>query len=217
MSGPKLQLGIAVGPEPGEVVISAREEIDAAKSLRVAAVQPFRKPDDGGEHANGRSHRAVQLPVAVVRLLRRRLTVITRDERDHLDLSRIEPAQIPILDQVIGMAVVAVVADVNADIVEQCRILEPLALAIAESMDAACLVENAQRDPCHLLGVLRPVTAALAKFDHAAAAHVRVTLDLLDPRAVAMDVIKDEPLAEREVAQRDFFGVKAAQDRVEDD
>ena len=63
------------------------------------------------------------------------------------------------------------------------RVFEPLALAIAEPVDAARLIEDAQRQPRDLLRVLGPVAAALAELDDAAAPDVGIALDLADPRA----------------------------------
>ena len=68
----------------------------------------------------------------------------------------------------------------------------------------------AQREPRDLLRVLRPVAAALAELDDAAAPDVGVALDLADARAVAVDVVEDEPFAQREVAEREVVGAEPA-------
>jgi hypothetical protein len=47
--------------------------------------------------------------------------------RDDLDLDRIEAQKFGILDQVIGMAIMAVVVDNAADIVQERRVFEELA------------------------------------------------------------------------------------------
>ena len=95
------------------------------------------------------------------------------------------------------------------------RVLEPLALAVGQAVHAARLVEDAQREPRHLLRVLRPVAAPLAQLDDAAAPDVGVALDLADARAVAVDVVEHEPFAQREVAQRELLGAEPPEDRVE--
>ena len=51
-------------------------------------------------------------------LLGRAAAVITRYQRDHLDLIRFEAPQVTVLDQVVGVFVVASEADVDADVVE---------------------------------------------------------------------------------------------------
>ena len=88
--------------------------------------------------------------------------------------SRLETAQITILDQVVGMTMMPIVADVHADVVQKRGILEPFPFPIAEAVDAPRLIEDAQREPRHLLGVLGPVAAALAEFDDAAAPDVGI-------------------------------------------
>ena len=118
MCGPQLQLRIAVCAKPGEVVVAARKEVNPGERLRVAPIEAFGKPDDRRQHPHGPAQRAVQIPVPLMRFFRGRLTVISRDQRDHFDLSRFEAAQIPILDQVVRMAVMAVVADVRPDVVQ---------------------------------------------------------------------------------------------------
>src|SRR6185436_18780986 len=53
--------------------------------------------------------------------------------------------------------------------------------------------------------------------DDAAATNVRVPLYPSDPRAVAMDVIEHESLAQREVTQRQRVSSEAAQNGIEKD
>ena len=68
------------------------------------------------------------------------------------------------------MAMMTLVADVHADVVQQRAELEPLALAIAEPMHRARLVEDRQGELRHLPRVLRPVAAAFAELDRRCAA-----------------------------------------------
>jgi len=89
----------------------------------------------------------------------------------------------------------ALVADVHADVVENRRVLEPLALAIGHPMDRARLVEEDEREARDLSGVLRPVIAALGQLDDAAAPHIGVAVGLRDLLAMARDVVEDEALA----------------------
>ena len=86
-----------------------------------------------------------QVAEAVVLPLRRRLAVIARDERDRLDLVRLEAAQIAVLDQVVRVLVVALVADVDADVVQERGVLEPFALAVGQAVDGARLIEQRRR------------------------------------------------------------------------
>ena len=143
--------------------------------------------------------------------------MIAREERDDLDLFGSEAAQIAVLDQVVGMAMVALVADVHADVVQERRVLEPFPLAIPELVDGPRLVEDREGDLGDLSPVLGPVAAALAKLDDAAAADVGIVLDLLDPRGVAVNVVEDQAFTQREIAQRQVLGADALENRVEQD
>ena len=80
-----------------------------------------------------------------------------------------------------------------------------------EPVDAARLIEERQRQPRDLLRVLRPVAAALGQLDDAAAADVGIAIDLRDLLAVPVDVVEDQPFAQRQVAQRDLVGAEPAQ------
>ena len=72
-----------------------------------------------------------------------------------------------------------------------------------------------ERQPRNLLGVLGGVVAALGQLDHAAPPDVGIPVDLRDLLAVAVDVVEDEPLAQREIAERDVVRPEPPQDRVE--
>ena len=103
----------------------------------------------------------------------------------------------------------------RADVVQQRRELEPLALAIGQAVHAARLIEDGKREARDLVRVLRPVAAALGQLDDAASAHVRILPGLRDVLAIALDVVEHESLAQREIAQRDLARVEMPQDRIE--
>ena len=73
-----------------------------------------------------------------------------------------------------------------------------------------------QRQPGHLLRMLRPVTAALAELDDAAAADVRIAIGLPDPGTVALEVVEDQSFAQGEIAEGELLGPEASDDRVEE-
>ena len=108
----------------------------------MAAVEALRQAQDGGQGANGSPALPAEVGVAVVVTVGRRPPVIARDERDGVDLVGLEAAQVAVLDQVVRVLVVALVADVDADVVEQRGVFQPLALAIGEPVNAARLVEE---------------------------------------------------------------------------
>src|SRR5256885_9456763 len=59
-------------------------------------------------------------------------------------------------DQIVGMFVVSLVADVDAGVVKDCGIFEPLALAIGEAVNGAGLIEERDGKPRDLLRVFGP-------------------------------------------------------------
>ena len=194
---PELELRVAGRPKLQQVVVSTIVEFEPADCLRVAAVEAFRQTQNGGQRAHGAPRAAAQIAKPLGAPLRRRLTVIARDQRDRLDLVRLEAAQIAVGDEVVGMLVVSFVADVDADVVQDRGVLEPLALVVGEAMDGAGLIEQPDREARDVLRVLRPVVAALGELEHAAAADVRITIGLGDFLAVAGDVIENEPFPQR--------------------
>jgi hypothetical protein len=130
MRGPQLELGIARRAEPREIIVIARKEVDAGERLRVAPVEPLGQPYHRRKRPDRPSQWPRQIAEAFVRLLRGGLPVVPCQQRDDLDLARIEAAQISILDQIIRMTMVAFVADVDADIVQQGAIFQPLAFPV---------------------------------------------------------------------------------------
>src|SRR5688500_11997846 len=128
---PEFQLRFVGRSEPRQVIILPRIEIDAGNRLRVAAVETFGQPDHGGQSLDDPLQFRRKVLEPLVRLLRHRLAVIARNERDDLDLLRFEPAQIAVLDQVVGVLVVPLVTDVHADVVQQGAVFEPLTLGVA--------------------------------------------------------------------------------------
>jgi len=44
MRGPQFEFRVAVRPQPGEIIIAPREQIDAGKRLCVAAIESFGQP-----------------------------------------------------------------------------------------------------------------------------------------------------------------------------
>ena len=127
-----------------------------------------------------------------------------------------KPAELAVLDQVVRVPMVPLVADVDAGVVQQRAVFQPLALAIARACGPPGSGRRATaRAATTCRACAGRVAAPLAQLDDAAAADVGVALDLADRRRVAVDVVEDEPLAEREVAQRDVVRAEPPQDAVE--
>ena len=105
----------------------------------------------------------------------------------------------------------------DADVVKDRRVLEPLALAVGQAMNRPRLIEERHRQSCHLGRVLRPVIAALAQLEDAAPPDIRIAIGLRDLLPVLRDVIENEAFAQRQVAQCDLAGAEAPQDFVDED
>jgi len=66
MRRPHLELCIAGGAEPGQVVVGAWIEIDSGQCLRVAAIESFRQSNHGGQGLDGSPLRSLEIAVAAV-------------------------------------------------------------------------------------------------------------------------------------------------------
>jgi hypothetical protein len=214
---PQFQLGVTRRAELQQIVVAAVVNLQSGDALRVAAIEAFGQAQDRGERAHGAPRPARQIRETRVLALRRRLAMIPGHECDRFDFVRLEAAQVAVLDHVIRMLVMPLVADMDADVVEDGGVLEPLALAVGEAVDGARLVEERDGEPRDLLRMIRPVVAAFGELEDAAPAHIRVAVGLRDFLAVPRDVVEDQPLAQRQIAQRDLFGVQATQDFVQED
>ena len=90
MGGPQFELRIAVGAQPGEIVVAAGEQIDPGERLSVAAIETLGQPHNRGEHSNRRAQTACEVAVSLVRFFRRRLAMVSSDQRDDLNFLGIE-------------------------------------------------------------------------------------------------------------------------------
>ena len=190
--GPELQLRVACRAQLQQVVVAAIVELEAGDGLRVTPIQALREPQNRGKRADDAPGPAGQPREPLVLALGRGLPMVAGDEGDRLDLVGLEAAQIAVLHEVIRVFVMALVADMDADVVEDRGVLEPFPLAIGQPVNGARLVEQAGGDSRDLLRVFRPVVAALGQLEHAAPADVRIAIGLRDFLAVPRDVIEDE-------------------------
>jgi hypothetical protein len=142
--------------------------------------------------------------------------MVPRHEADDADFVRIETAESAVFHEVVRVLMVALVADVRADIVKQGAVLEPLSLLLAQAVPCVQAVEDGEREPRDLLRMRRQIVAPLAELNHAAAPHVRVPLNGLDVPGVACDVVEHEPFTQREVTECNFVSAEALDDRLEE-
>ena len=121
----------------------------------MTAVEALGQTQHGGQRANRSAAFPAKIGEPLVLPVRRRLTMIPGDERHRVDFVWLETAQIAVLDQVVGVLVVPLVGNVDANVVKERRVFEPLALAIGERVDAPRLIEECDRQARHLRRVLR--------------------------------------------------------------
>ena len=200
---PEFELGVAGGSNLQQVVVAAVVQFDAAHDLRVTAIEALGEPQHRRQRADGAARPALQIAEAVVAALGRRLAVVARDQRNLLDLVGLEAAQIAVANQVVRVFVMALIADLHADVVQDRRVLEPLALLVGHAVDGARLIEQRHGELRHLLRVFGPVVAALGQFEHAAPPDVGIAVGLRDFFAVPRDVVQHQTLAQRHVAECD--------------
>jgi hypothetical protein len=183
----------------------------------MAAIEVLCKSQNGGKRLNRSLPTASQRTVAIMAPTGLGTAMIACNESDCLDLVGLESSQIAVLYQVIRMFVMAFVGDVHADVVQDCGVFQPVALAVAKPMHAASLIEQRKSESSHLTRVLWPVVVALGELDHAAAPDVGIALDSRDLFPMSRDVIQKQPLPQREIAERQLFGAQSFEDRFEKD
>jgi hypothetical protein len=214
---PELELGVSRSSQLQQIIVAAIVELEAGDRLCVAAVETLCQTKNRRQRPHRAPRAAPQITEAVVTPFRRRLAMVACDQGNRLDFVRFEAAQVAVLHQVIRVLVVAFVADVHPDVVQNRGILEPVALAIGEAVNRARLIEQRHRQPRDLLRVFRPVVAALGKLEHTAPPDVGVAIGLRDLLAVSCDVIEDQTLAQRQVAERELLRAEPLQHFIEQD
>jgi hypothetical protein len=139
---PQLQFGVAEGQQLQQHVVAAIVELNPGDRLRMAAIEVLGQAQHRGERAHDSTLPAPQSAEILVPNLRHATPMILRNEGNGFDLVRLEAPQVVVPDEIVRVFVMPLVADVHADVVEQRRVLEPFALAIRQSVDAARVVEQ---------------------------------------------------------------------------
>ena len=138
-----------------------------------------------------------------------------RDQRDHLDLGRVEPAQVAVPDQVVRMLRVPVVTHRGADVVEQRPVLEQLALRIAQAVLARQAVEQLEGEPRDVARVAQVALLGLELLQQLEDAPHAQVLDAdhrRDLAGVRAHVVRHQPLAHAEVRDHDPRGLELLED-----
>jgi len=116
--GPHFELRIAGRADLQQDVVPAIVEFNGGDRLLVAAIESFGEAENRSERADRPAATAAEIAEQLVPLLGRRLTMVARDERDRVHFLGIEAAQVAVPDEIAGMFVVPLVADVDADVVQ---------------------------------------------------------------------------------------------------
>ena len=196
LCGPELELRIARRANLQQRIVAPIVELDARDRLGVTAIEILRESKHRGEPPHDLPPLPAKLSEVCVMARRRRPPVIAGDQRNRFDLFGLEAAQVAVLDQVVRMAMMTFVADMDARVVQDRGVLEPLALLVRHPVDGAGPVEERQRQARDLMRVIRPVAAALGQLDDAPSPHIRIAVGLGDFLAVFGDVIEDQPFAQ---------------------
>jgi hypothetical protein len=212
--GPKLQLSVATGSHLQQRVLAAIVQLDAGQALRVTAVEIFGQPQNRGERANRPPALARQVRIVVVAAFRRRAPMVPSDKGDRIDFLGLKPAKVAVLDEVVGVLMMVLVTDMDADVVQQGGVLEPFPLAIREGMHASRLIEDGDGQTRHLARVLGPVVTSLSQLDHTAAANVWISIDLRDFFSMPGDVVEHQAFTQRQVAQGDLVCTQAPENGI---
>ena len=105
------------------------------------------------------------------------------------------------------MAVVPLVGDVLADVVEEARVLEELAIVVGEAVELAQLVEQLEREHRDVTRVrLGPRAAAGERLDGGPPDRERIVGPV--GRVVATDGVEDHPLAQGPLADREVLDLE---------
>jgi hypothetical protein len=143
--GPQLEFRVSGGLHHQQRFVLVILQCEPRDDLRVAAVERLREPQHGSEGADDATPLLRQVGVSFVAAHRHRAPVVAGNQGNGLHVGRLEPSQVAIANEVVRVLVMPFVADVHADVVEQRRILEPLALAVGQRVNAARFVEQRER------------------------------------------------------------------------
>src|SRR5262249_32952247 len=118
LRGPELELRVASRPDLQQRVVAAVVELEAGDRLRVTAIEIFRQTKLRREPSDAFTSLSAEFSEVRVVARRWRPPMVASHQRNRFDLLRLETAQVAVLDQVIRVAVVTLVADVDARIVQ---------------------------------------------------------------------------------------------------
>src|SRR6266404_720968 len=215
---PELELRVvSAGADADPDVLAAAADGDLAYHAEMATVERVGYPQERSQRGDRGAHPVRQLRQLLVVVFRSGLAVVARERSDEADLLRVESQELPVHDQIVGMPVMPRVRNVIPDVVQQRRVLEPFALAIAETVAVDGLIEQRDGETRDLLAVPFLEVQPPAEVHHAAPARVGDRLVLLDLAPVPPDEIEHDTLAERPLARDELRQLEPPHDVIEQD
>ena len=127
-----------------------------------------------------------------------------------------EAFEVAVLDEVGGVFVVAGVADVPADVVEDRGVFEQLTVVGVQAMEGTEAVEERQGELGHLEGVFFVEIAAAAEFENAATPRVTNLNRKFDLRPMCLHVVDNHPFTHRTIADINTWKVELIEEILDD-
>jgi hypothetical protein len=131
------------------------------------------------------------------------LAVIARNQGDHFHFLRGEPAQVAVLDDVVGMLGVLLVSDAGAHIVNERGIMQEPSRVFVQTMFTDQVVVKGERQIADMAGMDRIATESIEQPHHAAKTQIRHRIHRGDLARVRGDVVGQEALPDSKVGHRD--------------
>ena len=216
--GEQLQLGLVAGAggdlDPQRP--PARSGPDARHPPAVGAVEPDGDAEDGGEGPDGGLLLGVEAGELGVAGLGGALAVVAGHQRDALDLGVGEPDQpVAVADDVVGVLVVAVVADGQAHVGQEGGRLQVVPAVPVEAQARRQVVEQLQGQAGHPGRVLRVGVVGLGQVLHAAAPHVGDVVER--PAPDPGQRVDEHPLPEGGLADGQLVDAEAIDHALQDE
>jgi len=206
--GPEFELGVGGCREKDGDGAFAGDGAEGGDVAVVAAVEGVGDAKEAGEFPHEVARGGVEGDVIGVGFFRQGFAVIAGDVGEDVELVQGEAVEIAVLDEIERMLVVAGVADVPADVVEDGGVFEELAFLGAELVERLELVEEREGELGDLQGMLFVEIAAAAELEDRAAAGVADLHGEFHLGPVGLHVVDDHAFAEGAVADVDFADVE---------
>src|SRR5262245_36304773 len=145
LRGPELELRVASRPDLQQRIVAAVVELEARDRLCVTAIEIFRQTKHRREPSDDFTSLSAELSEVGVVARGRRPPMVASHERNRFDFLRLETAQVAVLDQVVRVAVVTLATDMDARLVQERGVIEPLAVSVGHAVNGPRTIEPRRR------------------------------------------------------------------------